>query len=441
MRRGTLARFGLAAAFALALGSAAQAMKIERVVSPGGIEAWLVHDKTVPLIALDFAFQGAGAIQDPADKAGLGNMVSSLLDEGAGEIDAKTFHERLEEKAIQLSFSTGRDQFRGSVRTLTENRDEAFELLRLSLTAPRFDPEEVERIRSQIMARLARESTSPNDISGKRWWSAAFPGHPYGRPVGGTLESVPRIGVSDLKDYARRVLARDKLKVAVVGDIDTAAAAAMLDKVFGGLPAKADLTPVEAAHLQGLGQRIVIDMDVPQAVVTFGGNGIARKDPDFMAAYIVNHILGGGSFSSRLYREVREKRGLAYSVYTSLIWLDHAAMLLGGTGTRAERAGEAVDIIEQEIRRLADTGPTEEELDRTKSFLKGSYALGFDTSTKIAGQLVQIQLDDLGIDYIDRRSSMIDAVSIDDARRVTKRLLDGLLVTVVGRPQGMKQGG
>jgi zinc protease len=182
-------------------------------------------------------------------------------------------------------------------------------------------------------------------------------------------------------------------------------------------------------------------MDVPQAVVTFGGNGIARKDPDFMAAYIVNHILGGGSFSSRLYREVREKRGLAYSVNSSLVWLDHAAMLLGGTGTRAERAGEAVDLIEQEIKQLAETGPTEEELERTKSFLKGSYALGFDTSTKIAGQLVQIQLDDLGIDYIDRRGSMIDAVSLDDTRRVAKRLLNGLLVTVVGRPQGMKQGG
>jgi zinc protease len=235
----------------------------------------------------------------------------------------------------------------------------------------------------------------------------------------------------------RRVFARNNLKIAVVGDIDAAATGAMLDKVFGGLPAKADLTAVSNVNLEGLGHRVVVDLDVPQAVVTFGGPGIPRKDPDFMAAYIVNHILGGGSFSSRLYREVREKRGLAYSVYSQLVWLDHAAMLMGGTGTRAERAGDTVEIIEHEIRRLADSGPTDEELTNAKSYLKGSYALGFDTSAKIAGQLVQIQLDELGIDYIDRRSALIDAVSIEDVRRASKRLLDsGLLVTVVGRAQG-----
>ncbi|HKF99914.1 MAG TPA: pitrilysin family protein [Xanthobacteraceae bacterium] len=434
--------FALTAGLFLALTSSARAMKIERVVSPGGIEAWLVQDKAVPLISIDFAFRG-GTIQDPADKPGVANMVSALLDEGAGELDSKAFHERLEEKAIQLGFNTGRDHFRGWLRTLAENRDEAVELLRLALTAARFDPQEVERVRAQVTARLTRETTSPNEISGKRWWSTAFPGHPYGRPVTGTLESVPSIGVDDLKDYTRRVFARDKLKVAVVGDIDAASTGALLDKVFGSLAPKADLAPVDAANLEGLGRRVVVELDVPQAVVTFGGPGIPRKDPDFMAAYIVNHILGGGSFSSRLYREIREKRGLAYSVYSQLVWLDHAAMLLGGTGTRAERAGETIEIIEQEIHRLAEAGPTEEELARAKSYLKGSYALGFDTSAKIAGQLVQIQLDELGIDYIDRRGGLIDAVTFDNVRRVAKRLLDsGLLVTVVGRPAGVKsQGG
>ena len=442
LRRMAPALVALTAAFLLSLGSLAQGMNIERVVSPGGIEAWLVRDKTVPLVSLDFAFRG-GAIQDPADKAGVANMVASLLDEGAGELDAKAFHERLEEKAIQLGFSTGRDHVRGWLRTLKENRDAAFDLLRLALTAPRFDPQEVERVRGQVIARLTRETTNPSELSGKRWWSVAFPGHPYGRPVSGTLETVPRITADDLKDYTRRVFARDKLKVAVVGDIDAESTGALLDQVFGPLAAKADLAPVGAAQPAGLGRRVVVELDVPQAVVTFGGPGIARKDPDFMAAYIVNHILGGGSFSSRLYREVREKRGLAYSVYSQLVWLDHAAMLLGGTGTRAERAGETLDIIEQEIKRLAEAGPSEDELARAKSFLKGSYALGFDTSAKIAGQLVQIQLDELGIDYINRRSSLIDAVMIDDVRRVAKRLLDpGLLVTVVGRPQGLKgQGG
>jgi zinc protease len=436
-------RLALVAALVVAFTSTAHATKIERVVSPGGIEAWLVQEKAVPLIAMDFAFRG-GAIQDPAEKAGVASLVSSLLDEGAGELDSNSFQERLEEKAIKLGFSAGRDHFRGSLRTLAEHRDDAFDLTRLALTAPRFDAAEVERIRAQTIAKLTRETTSPNDIAGKRWWSAAFPGHPYGRPVSGSLETVPRITAGDLRDYTRRVFARDNLKIAVVGDIDAASVGAMLDKVFGGLPAKADLAPVAAAQPQGIGQRITVELDVPQAVVTFGGPGIARRDPDFIAAYIVNHILGGGSFSSRLYYEVREKRGLAYSVYSSLVWLDHAAMFMGGTGTRSDRAGETIAIIEDEIKRLAGSGPNGEELANAKSYLKGSYALGFDTSAKIAGQLVQIQLDNLGIDYIDRRSGLIDAVTIEDVRRVAKRLLDsGLLVTVVRRPKSAtaKQGG
>jgi zinc protease len=190
--------------------------------------------------------------------------------------------------------------------------------------------------------------------------------------------------------------------------------------------------------VHGLGRRIVTDLDVPQAVVNFGGQGIARHDPDFMAAYVVNHILGGGSFTSRLYEEVREQRGLAYSVYGSLVWFRHAAVIIGGTGTRADRTADALEVIQHEFKRMAEEGPTAEELAASKSYLKGAYALSLDTSSKIAAQLTEIQLDNLGIDYISRRSSMIDAVTLEDAKRVAKRLYgDGLLVTVAGRPKGL----
>jgi zinc protease len=408
---------------------------IERVVTPSGIEAWLVREPSVPLIALDFAFRG-GANQDPEDKPGVASMISGLLDEGAGDVDAKTYHERLENKAIELGFEAERDHFSGSVRTLLENTDEAVDLLRLAVTAPRFDSEAVERIRGQLLSNLRRQEASPNDIASRRWWATAFAGHPYGRPVGGTIESMSAIGADDLKAYVHRVFARDTLKVAIVGNIDAAKASEIVDKVFAGLPAKADLAPVAAAEPQGLGRRIAVSLDVPQSVVVIGGAGIPRKDPDFMAAFIVNHILGGGSFSSRLYREVRETRGLAYSVYSQLVPLSHAALFMGGTATRADRANQTVEVVEKEIHRLAGSGPTDEELAKAKSFLKGSFALRFDTSTKIAGQLVSIQLEDLGIDYIEKRNSLVDAVTLADVQRVAKRLLDGgMLVTVVGRPQ------
>ncbi|WP_410469587.1 M16 family metallopeptidase, partial [Bradyrhizobium sp.] len=230
------------AAAALTIAPAAEAAtKIQRLVSPGGIEAWFVQDATVPLIAMEYAFQG-GAAQDPAGKPGVGNLVADLLDEGSGELDSKTFHERLDRRAIELSFQVARDNFRGSLRMLRDNKDEAFELLRAALTSPHFDSTDVERIRSQVLSGLRRETTNPSALAGRKFLELAFPNHPYGRPSNGTLESVPTITVDDLKDYTRRVLAKDTLKVAVVGDVDPATLGKLLDQTFGALPDKAQLT-------------------------------------------------------------------------------------------------------------------------------------------------------------------------------------------------------
>jgi len=430
---GTLVLAGTLTAFPLS----ASATKIERIVSPGGIMAWLVREPSVPLIAFDFAFKG-GATQDPPEKPGVATLAASLLDEGAGDVDSEHFHERVEAKAIELSFTATRDYVSGSLRTLTENQDEAFDLLKLALTAPRFDAEDVERMREQTLSELRRETTSPNEIASRRWWATAFAGHPYARPPRGTLESVPAITAEDLRAFVRNVFARDNLKVAIVGNIDAAAAGALIDRVFGSLPARSVLAPVAAASPQGLGQKIAIDLDVPQSVLIIGGAGILRQDPDFMPSFVLNHILGGSAFSSRLYKEVREARGLAYSVYSAVMPLDHTALFLSSTATRSDRTDQALEVMQAEIRKLAETGPTEEELAKAKSFLTGSYALRFDTSTKIAEQLVLIQLDDLGIDYIDKRNGLIDAVTLADVKRVAKRLLEAsMLVTVVGKPQAL----
>jgi zinc protease len=436
MKRFTTSIFCLAAVLT-AGASAASAMTIEKIVSPAGIEAWLVREKAVPLVTLNYAFHG-GATQDEADKTGTANLAADLLDEGAGDLDSNAFHERMENHAIELTFQVGRDYFHGSLRSLNEHRDEAFDLLHLALTNPRFDADAIERVRGQELSMLQRDTTNPNDLASRRWWEVAFPGHPYGRQTKGTLESVPRITADDLRAYVRHVFARNQLTISIVGDVDAMTAGALIDRAFAGLPAKNDLKPVANAMPSGLGRRIVINVDVPQAVVTFGGQGIARHDPDFMAAYVVNHILGGGGFSSRLYKEVREKRGLAYGVSDSLVWFQRAAVALGGTATRSDRTADALAVIEQETKRMADEGPTPDELAAAKSFLKGSYALSLDTSAKIAAQLTQIQLDNLGIDYIQRRGALIDAVTIEDAKRVARKLYGGgMLVTVAGRPKGL----
>jgi zinc protease len=432
----------LFACVALGVGAATPscaAARVQHLVSPGGIEAWFVQDATVPLIAMEYAFKG-GVAQDPADKPGVGNMVADLLDEGSGDLDSKSFHERLDRRAIELGFSASRDYFRGSLRMLKENSDEAFGLLHLALTSPHFDETDVERIRSQVMSGLRRETSSPNSLASRKFLETAFQNHPYGRRASGTLDSVPGIAVSDLKDYARRVLAKDTLRVAVVGDIDAVTLGKLLDRTFGGLPAKAELTPVADIAAAKPPQRFFIPLDVPQTVVMFGGPGLKRDDPQFMAAYIANHILGGGS-SSRLYREVREKRGLAYSVSESLLWMDHSALFIGSTATRGDRATQTVDAVDSEIRRMAEDGPTEAELDQAKSYLKGSQMLALDTSSKLASALLQYQLDKLDIDYIERRNAIVEAVTLDQVKQAARRLWgQGLMTVVVGRaPEAVAQ--
>jgi zinc protease len=423
----------------LASTSAQAATKVQHLISPGGIEAWFVQDATVPLIAMEYAFAG-GTAQDPADKPGVATLVAGLLDEGSGDLDSRAFHDHLDRRAIDLSFSSARDYFRGSLRMLRDNRDEAFDLLRTALTSPHFDSVDVERIRTQVLSGLRRDSSSPNSLASRKFLEVAFGDHPYGRPANGTLASVAKIDIADLKNYTRRVLAKNTLKIAVVGDIDPATLGTLLDKTFGGLPTKADLTPVPDVEASKPPQRAFVPLDVPQTVVTFGGPGVRRNDPNFMATFVVNHILGGGSLS-RLYREVREKRGLAYSVYESLAWMEHSAIFIGNTGTRADRAGETVEAIDKEIRRIAEDGPTQQELDDAKSYLKGSQMLALDTSSKLASALLQYQLDKLPIDYIEKRNAMVDAVTLDDARKAAKRLWgQGLLTVIIGRaPQTAMQ--
>lgn len=415
-------------------GPAQAATKIQRVISPGGIEAWLVQDATVPLVAMQFAFKG-GSAQDPADKPGTASLMTDMLDEGAADLDTNAYHERLERRAIEMNFSVTRDYVHGSLKMLKDNRDEAFDLLRLAITSPRFDPQPLERVRAQTLSLLRRESVTPGAIANRQFWEVGFAGHPYAHSPNGTLESIPTIQADDLRAYRGKVFARDGLIVAVVGDIDAETLGTLLDKTFGGLNAKGELAPVPDVSLVRPAKSIFVPLDVPQTNIIFGGPGVKRNDPDFMAAYIVNHILGGGSLSSRLYHEVREKRGLVYSVSENLWWLEKTGIFFGNTATRGNKATETVEMINAELKRMADEGPTQDELDGAKSYLKGSQMLALDSSTKYAGALVQYQIDKLGIDYLERRSAIIDAVTLDDAKRVANRIWSEAPLTVsVGRP-------
>ena len=416
----------------------ADAFKIEKVTSPGGIEAWLVREHTIPIIAINFAFR-AGAVLDPEGKEGLADMVSSLLDEGAGTLDSQAFQTRLEDIVASLGFRAGRDTFRGNLRTLSKYRNDAFHLLRLALTSPRFDAKPVARIRAQLIVALKRHAEDPDSIAGRLWFKTVFPDHPYGRPVDGRIGSIQAITTDDLKGFVSRRLARDNLVIGVVGDITADELAVRLDEMFGGLPAHAASAEVPEATPAAAGLTVVVDRDIPQSVVVFGQQAVKRDDPDYYAAYVMNRVLGAGGFSSRLNIEVREKRGLAYSVYSYLNPLDHVGLIMGGVATANARVAESLSLIRAEWKRMAEAGVDETELAAVKTYINGSFPLRLDSNRRIARILVGIQLSRLGIDYLDRRSSLIDAVTVGDIRRVAARLLkeDRLTVVVVGRPEGL----
>jgi zinc protease len=373
-------------------------------------------------------------------KAGAAALLGGMLDEGAGDLDSEAFQRALDDHAIRLNFSPDRDEFTGHLQTLSRHVDKAFELAALAVNAPRFDPEPMVRVRGQVNAMLKREINDPDSMASQAWRRAAWPDHAYARSARGELGEVDTVTCADLANLHRKLLARDVLKVAVVGAIDPESLAVKLDALFANLPEKAELTPVPPVEIAGLGQRVIVDLDVPQANIRYGRPGIARRDPDYIAATVVNHILGGGSFTSRLWQEVREKRGLTYSVYSSLSTPQASPLLFGGTSTKNDRAAESLAVIAAEAEKLAAEGPTEDELEKAKKFLIGSYALRFDTSTKIAGHLLQLQQEGFDVDYLDRRNAEVAAVTLDDARRVAKRLIgDGkMLVAVVGRPEGIE---
>ena len=408
------------------------------VAAAPGIEAWQVTSPVVPMVALAFTFEG-GAAQDPEGKGGATQMMARLLDEGAGDLSSDAFQEALAARAIELHFHAGPDSVGGSLKMLVKHTDEAVRLLALALAEPRFEPAAIERVRGQMLASLRYQQNDPGVMASRRYFREAFPDHPYGHPTSGTIESVQAITREDLVALHRALVGRGGLKVAVVGAVEPDRIEAIVQRAFGGLPEAGPLLAVPRTRIHDLGRRVVVDLDVPQSVIRFGMAGVAWSDPDFIPAYVLNHILGGGSFTSRLFQEVREKRGLAYSVGTSLTSHRAVAMTWGYTATKNERVGEALDVIGEVIGTLVAEGPSDEELQKAKDYLTGSYALGFDTSTKIANQLVQIAFEGLGMDYIARRNDMVAAVTqADVARAAARTLADGrMLVVAAGRPVGL----
>jgi zinc protease len=411
---------------------------VERVVSPGGIEAWLIEDHSNPLMSVAVGFHG-GAALDPLGKEGLSYLAAGLLDEGAGELDSAAFQQRLADRSIEFGFSASQDSITGRMRLLTADRDEAFGLLNLALTRARFDAAPIARVRSQILSMIARRAGDPESIADRAWRHLLLERHPYARSLLGNAQSLDAITSADLHGFAAGRFGRDQMRIAVVGDIDAATLGRLLDRTFAGLPAHAAPVDLPEASPPRRGGIALVQHDLEQSVVLFGETGLKRSDPDFYAAALLDDIMGGGNFASRLQRSLREQRGLVYSVDTGLFTLDHAGLLSGSLGTKNASVGQAIELVRTEWQRMRDHGPTAAELTDAKTHLIGAYPLRFVDSLGSAESLLAIQLEGLPTDYIDQRKQDYGAVTLADARRVARRLYDpdGLRFFVLGRPPGL----
>ncbi|MTH65330.1 M16 family metallopeptidase [Paracoccus shanxieyensis] len=417
----------------------ARAIDIQQVTSPGGIKAWLVEDHSIPFTALSLMFKG-GASLDAPEKRGAINLMTALLEEGAGEMNSVQFAEAVEGLGASARFNVGDDALTVTARALTDNRDQAADLLRAALTEPRFDPDAVERVRAQVQSVIKSEATDPQSIATKELAKLAWGDHPYATSINGTEASVAALTRDDLIDAKNRVLARDRVVVAASGDIDAEQLGALLDKVLGGLPETGSAPLPQPAQLQLKGGVSVIDWDSPQTVVSFAQPGLPMDDPDYFAAFVADHILGGGGFSSRLMDQIREKRGLTYGVGTGLANGVYGQTWQGGMASANDKVAEAVGLIRSEWDRFAKDGVTDKELTDAKTYLTGEYPLRFDGNGKIAGILAGMQLIGLPADYVNTRNSRIEAVTAADVQRVSQRLLhsDQIRFVLVGRPEGVE---
>ncbi|WP_124110777.1 M16 family metallopeptidase [Palleronia sp. THAF1] len=430
-------RLALAAVLSLSALPVRAAVDIQEVTSPGGIDAWLVEDHTIPFTALEIRF-GPGAVLDRPGKRGAINLMAATLEEGTGDLDAQAFAAARDDLAADFSYNAYDDAVSISARFLTENRDDAVDLLRRSLVEPSFPQDAVDRVRDQVLSNIRSDATDPGSIARREWDARAFGDHPYGSVSDGTIESVTDLTRDDVVQAHRDVLVRDNVYVGAVGDITPDELGAILDELFSDLPqSTAAEIPGDAGWKIAPGVE-VIEYPTPQAVILFGHEGIERDDPDFFAAYILNEIFGGSGFNSRLMEEVRVKRGLTYGIGTFLAPMDFAEYVGGQAQSSNATAAELIDVVRAEWDRVAD-GVTEEELDAAKTYLTGSYPLRFDGNANIASILVGMQLDDLPTSYIATRNDKIEAVTLDDIARVAERVYRGedLSFLVVGDPDGV----
>ena len=411
-------------------------LPIAEITTPKGISVWLVEDHALPIISMKFMFIDSGTANDPADKQGLARLLSNTMDEGAGELDAQEFQKALSDHSITLYFTATRDAFGGEMKTLSRHKGKAFDLLALSLNEPRFDEEAIDRMRAANLSRIKSSLSEPDWMAARLINDRAFENHPYGMNSGGTIRGLQSIKAEDLRGFKSKFLTRDRLIVAIAGDITKGEAVKAIDSVFASLPEKGPAPAVQDTIPSNPGKKYLFKSDIPQTFIEIAMPSFDVRDQDYHALQVMNYILGGAGFGSRLMDEAREKAGLTYGIYSSLQEFRHADILSISTSTKNEAAGQMLSVIRGEMEKLAQGGVSAQELSDAKSYITGSMPLSLTSTDTIADMMISMRMRGLSSDYLDNFAANIKAVTAEDVQRVAARILkpETMTIALVGQP-------
>lgn len=412
---------------------------IQQFTTPGGVSVWLVEEPSIPILSLRMAWQ-AGEMNDPAGLEGLSNAVVYHMNEGAGDLDAQAYFKRMEELNMSFSCGASRESTFCNASMLTDNAQDSFDLIALAFAEPRFDDGPFERFLREQEVGLQTRETNPRYLATRARAAALYAGHPYATET--SAESLAALSQEAMRTQKDRLMVKQGLLVTAVGAISPSELAPLIDAMIAGLPDRGDTVDTADVQLADpVATPIVVDLPQPQSLVTFAAPAMPREDPDFYTAVVLNYTFGGGGFESRLMQDLRVEKGLTYGVSTQVSSQDKIQLWVGGGQTKNESAGEFIAGIRRNLATMVAEGMTEEELSAAKAYLTGSYPLGFDSNAKIAARMMGVRIEDLPVDFFDKRNAMVEAVTLEDVNRVARAYLDPDKFTfiIVGQPAGLDQ--
>ena len=397
--------------------------KVEEIIAPdSGIKAYFIHNNENPIISMEFIFADSGSAYDADNKKGLANLSAQMLTEGAGNLDDFHFKEELEKYAIDINYSVDKDDFSGRLLTIKDNLPRAIELLRQTLFEPRIEYNALQRVQQQTLQKIARLRESPSGrlkeaVSGK-----IFKHHGYGTSVLGTIEGVKSIKAADISDFLSRNFTKDKLFIGIAGDISKTEAEQLIDKIFSALPNERKSKDISSPSVD-FSFRIenIEDKAAPQILSTIIAPSVSRLDKDFYPLYIANYIFGGAGLNSRINQSAREKEGLTYGAYTGLSLLQKSPHLVGGFSTTPDNFARMQEIFINEWNIMGQKGISNKELKFAKNYLQSSYNLRFDDISSLASILANMQRQDLGADFLQKRNIYIEKVTLERVNKVAKQ--------------------